>query len=327
MDEKTTALCENFIYNRDVIKKVFRGESLLIYHVASNALTSHGFKADEAKLKECKKIIKKRSGMLSYLKGNVMTPFAANLSMKEDPLAHFEKVSSFYNVIKKKFNRSEYSAQLAIMLADNVDQADFERVINRGKEIYDLMKEQHPFLTNEQDSVLAGLLALSEKDNTDLIDDMEKCYDLLKIKFSNKSSIHKVSHVLGLTKGTAHNKVDHLNELYDSLRESGKKFGVNTDLSTLAAVSILDDDVERLRDTIIEIDGFLAKQKGYGLLGLDKKTRLMHAAMLTTDLYDTAQAAMATSSASAIAMAAAQQIAICIIISSSADAAGSSYAE
>lgn len=316
MDEKVTALCESFITNRDIIKSVFRGESVAVYPVVANALTSHGVKADEAKLKECKKIIKKNAGALSYLKGNVMMPFAANLSMKEDPKAHFDKVTKIYNVAKKQFNRSEYSALLSILLADLIDESSIETVLNRGKEIYSLMKEQHPFLTNEHDSVLAGLLALSEKSNTELIDDMEKCFDLLKIKYSHKSSIQSVSHVLSLNQGSACEKVEHLNELYDSLREAGKKYGVYTELSTLAAVSILDHDTDRMRDRIIEIDDFLSKQKGYGLLGLDKKTRLMNATMLTTDLYDSAQNAQATATTSAIAMAAAQSLAICIIITS-----------
>ena len=316
MDEKVTALCESFITNREIIKKVFKGESLLIYPVAANALVSHGVTADEDKLKECRKLIKKNSGALSYLKGQVMMPFAANLSMKEDPKAHFDKVLKIYNVAKKKFNRSEYSALLAILLADLIHEDSCEAVLTRGKELYDQIKMAHPFLTNEQDSVLAGLLALSEKSNTELIDDMEKCFDLLKIKFSHKSSIQSISHVLALTEGSAREKVEHLNDLYDSLREAGKKFGVYTELSTLAAVSILDDETERVRDRIIAIDDFLSKQKGYGLLGLDKKARLMHATMLTTDLYDSAQIAQTTASASAIAMAAAQSLAVCVIITS-----------
>ena len=316
MDEKVTALCESFITNREIIKKVFKGESLLIYPVAANALVSHGVTADEDKLKECRKLIKKNSGALSYLKGQVMMPFAANLSMKEDPKAHFDKVLKIYNVAKKKFNRSEYSALLAILLADLIHGDSCEAVLTRGKELYDQIKMAHPFLTNEQDSVLAGLLALSEKSNTELIDDMEKCFDLLKIKFSHKSSIQSISHVLALTEGSAREKVEHLNDLYDSLREAGKKFGVYTELSTLAAVSILDNETERVRDRIIGIDDFLSKQKGYGLLGLDKKARLMHATMLTTDLYDSAQIAQTTASASAIAMAAAQSLAVCVIITS-----------
>ena len=323
MEEKALKLCEGFIENREVIKKVFRGESVFIYPVAANAITAHGEKVNEEKLRECKKLVKKNSGTFSYLKGVVMLPFAANLSLKEDPKAHLDKVVKFYGVTKKQFKRSDYSALLAVMLADLIDDSKIDEVVSRGKEIFTVTRQKHPFITNDPESILSGLLALSEKSNTELIDDMEKCYDLLKIKFSHKSSIHTTAHVLSLTEGSAREKVSHLIDLYDSLKAAGKKFGVYTQLSTLAAVSILDDDTDRLRDTIIEIDEFLSKQKGYGLLGIDKKTRLMHAAMLTTDLYGTAQNALATLSSPAIAMAAAQQLAICVIISSTLDDASS----
>ena len=76
--------------------------------------------------------------------------------MKEDPKAHFDKVLKIYNVAKKKFNRSEYSALLAILLADLIHEDSCEAVLTRGKELYDQIKMAHPFLTNEQNSVLAG---------------------------------------------------------------------------------------------------------------------------------------------------------------------------
>jgi hypothetical protein len=319
MEEKVLTLCQTFIENRDAIKKVFGMDSIYIYPIAANALTANGVKADVEKLKSAKKIISKNAGVLSYLKGNVSTPFAANISFREDPKAYFDKVVKFYNLIKKQFSRSEYTALLAIILADTVDEDSISSVVSRGVQIYRLMKEQHPFLTNEKDSVLAGLLALSEKDNTELVEDMEKCYDLLRIKFSDKSSIHTVAHILALTESSAREKVERLIELYDVLREKGKKYGQYTELAALAAVSILDDNTEGVADTIIEIDDFLAKQKGYGLLGLDKKTRMMHATLLTADLYDTAKSSSETLSGADIAMMAAQQIAICAVITAAGE--------
>ena len=44
MEENVLKLCEQFIENRDTIKKVFKGESVFIYPVAANALTELGEK-------------------------------------------------------------------------------------------------------------------------------------------------------------------------------------------------------------------------------------------------------------------------------------------
>lgn len=314
MDEKTKALCEDFIINRNTVRRVFGGESILVYPVAANAITAAGARADIAKLKESKKIIRRHASLFAYQKGHVTTPFAANLSLKEDIKAHFDQVAKLYKLCKKRFSRSDDNTLLAVMLADYVPEEKWEEVLDRGKTLYEILRRDHAVLTNDQDSVLCGLLALSVKNNSELLEDLEKCYDLLNIKFSGKSSIQTVSYVLALTEDSAREKVEHMIELYDSLKEKKKKYGTGGELAALAAASILDHDIDRLCERILSIDEFLSKQKGYGFLGLGKKPRLMHAAMLTTDLYDSAQEAAATASAASVAMAAAQQLAIFIII-------------
>lgn len=311
MEERITALCQNFMENQNVIKKVFRLESSLIYPIAANHLSANGVTGDAAKLKECHKIISKNSGAFSYLNGMITTPFAVYLSMKEDPKAAFDKVKRYYDVTKQYFGSSEYSALLALQLSDRVGEDDLESVVARGKELHRLMKEKHPFITGGEDGVLAGFLALSEKSNNAMIDDMEECYELLKDKFFGKDSVQTVSHVLSITNGSVREKTEHMMELYDMLKAAGRPYDVDY-LATLAAVSMLDDNNEKLRDTILEIDEFLSQQKGYGFMGMDKKSRLMHAAMLTADLYDSAQTVQTPVTTSAIALVVAQEVAIAI---------------
>ena len=72
---------------------------------------------------------------------------------------------------------------------------------------------------------------------------------------------------------------------------------------------------------MISIDNLLDVQKGYGAFGFDKKTRLMHAAMLTADLYEDTDNAQAAVSASALAMIAAQEAALMAAIIASSTAA------
>lgn len=314
MEEKTTLLCQRFIENQIVVKKAFPMESSLIYPVAANALSARGVAADESRLKECRKIISKKAGVFSFLTGTVATPFAVSLSMQDDPAAAFDKVARYYDVAKKQFGSSDYTALLAMMLSDWVSEEKLESVLARGKEIHNLMKAKHPFLTGGEDSVLAGFLALSEKDNATLINDMEECYALLKKKFSSGNSVQTVSHILSITEGTPREKVERLIALYDMLKDAGRKYDVYS-LATLAAVSILDNDNVKLRDIILDIDGFLSEQKGYGgFFGVDKNSRLTQAAILTADLYDTVSNMQTVATASALAMVAAQQAAICIII-------------
>ena len=317
MKENTKQLTIDFIENRDIIKKAIKFESSYIYPVAANIFCAAGVKADADRLGECKKIIKKNAGFASYLKGVVMAPFAAKLCVSDDPEAQFEKVMAMYGILKNHFRRSEYLALLATLLAERTTAEEADRIAARGRAIYDMMKKEHPILTSSEDNVMAGFMAFSEKSDAQLIDDAEKCYDLLKKKFSDKNAVQTVSHILAMTDGAPEEKVGRLIGMFDMFHDAGHKFGKHHELPMLAAISVIEADEKELVDTVTEIDDILSEQKGYGALSLDKKTRLMHAAMLAADLYEDHDNAQAAVSASALAIIAAQEAAICAIIAAS----------
>ena len=313
MEERIITLCQNFIENVNILKKTFRMEYSLMIDISANTLTAQGITADRDRLKECAGIIRKQAGAFSNLNGTVFTPFAVSLFTKEDPQAAFDKVERYYAVIKKTFGRTDYAALMALLLSESVPEEDIGRIVSRGKEIFGLMKKKHPFITDSKDSVLAGFLALSEKENTTLTDEMEASYTLLKKSFSGYNSVQSVSHILSVADGTASEKVAHLTELYNMLGDAGRKYSVDY-LPTLAALSILEQDNAKLLGTILEIDGFLSKQKGYGVFGIDRKTRLMQAVMLTSDLYEPSHTVQAATATSSLAIIAALQMMVCICI-------------
>ena len=323
MKENARQITMDFIENRDIIKKAIKFESSYIYPVAANIFCAAGVKADADRLAECKKIIKKNAGFASYLKGVVLTPFAAKLCASDDPEVQFEKVMAMYGILKNHFRRSEYLALLATLLAEKTTAEEAERVAARGRALYDMMKKEHPILTSSEDNVMAGFMAFSEKSDAQLIDDAEKCYELLKKKFSDKNAVQTVSHILAMTDGAPEEKVNRMIGIFDMFTAAGHKFGKHYELPMLAAVSVIEADEKELVDTVISIDDLLSGQKGYGALSLDKKTRLMHAAMLAADLYDDPDNAQAAVSASAIAVIAAQEAAMCAVIAASAAAANS----
>ncbi|SEH75159.1 Protein of unknown function [Ruminococcus flavefaciens] len=320
MKENIKQITMDFIENRDIIKKAVKMESTYIYPVAANVFCAAGVKADEDKLKECKKIIKKNAGFASYLKGNVMTVLAAKLCVSPDPEAQFKKVMDIYGILKEHFSRSEYLAMLATLLAEKTTTEEAERIAARGRALYDMMKKEHPILTSSEDNVMAGFMALSEKNDKQLIDDAESCYDLLRKEFSDKNAMQTVSHILAMTDGAPEEKVDRMVRMFDMFKKAGRKFGKHEELPMLAAISVIEADEKELVDTAVEIDDLLSEQKGYGTLSLSKRIRLMHAAMLTADLYNDYDNALAAVSASAIAIIAANEAAMYAAIAVSASA-------
>ena len=325
MNNTTKQITNDFIENRDIIKKTLKFESQYIIPVAANEFCAAGVKADAEKLSECKKIIKKNSGFASYLKGNILPVFAAKLSVADDIEAQFNKVTEMYAILKEHYKKSEYLALFATFLAEKTTVEKAENIAERGRTRYNMMKKEHPFLTSNEDSIMSGFMASSEKDDKQLIDETEKCYDLLRKKFSDKNAVQTVSHILAIADGTAEEKVERVCRMYDMFKDAGRKFGKHYELSSLAAISVIDADEKELVDTVIEIDGILDGQKGYGAFSIDKKTRLMHASMLTADLYDDPENTQAAVSASALAAIAAQEAAMCAAIAASAAANSANY--
>lgn len=326
MKDNAMQITKEFIENRDTIRKAIKLESSYIYPVAANVFCAAGVRADTEKLRECRNIIKKNVGFASYLKGTILPVLAAKLCVADEPEAQFEKVMDMYGILKGHFRRSEYLALLAALLAEKATTEEADRIAARGRAIYDMMKKEHPILTSSEDSIMAGFMAFSEKSDNELTDDAEKCYDLLRKKFSDKNAVQTVSHILAITDGVPEEKVGRMLRMFDMSAKSGHKFGKHYELSALAAISLIEADEKELIDTVIDIDSQLSGQKGYGTLSLDKKTRLMHAAMLTADLYGDTDNTQAAVSTSALAIIAAQEAVLCVAVAASAAAANSANA-
>lgn len=282
MDPKLQTLCEQFILNRDLVKKTQKMCGIYLPPVCAHLFCTRGKTVDEERLKACLKLIRKKTGVFSNFRSTMELAFACMLSLEEEPELALEKALSAYDLLKKEFMSSQYLPLAAFLLKDETDMAGY---IARGREIYLTMRKEHPFLTSTEDSVFAVMMAFSEKDNQTLVEEMEACYTLLKKEFHTGNSVQTVSHVLAISGGTPAEKTGKLIELYEALRQSGLKYSKYYELPTLAAFSTMPVDVRQMAMDMLDVDIWLSRQKGYGFWGLSKHTRLMHAAMIVSNAY------------------------------------------
>ena len=89
---------------------------------------------------------------------------------------------------------------------------------------------------------------------------------------------------------------------------------------------MLKADPEELARDMTEVDSFLAEQKGYGFWGVDKKNRLMHAAMIVSDEYVPHDAVDRAALTGTISLVIAQQMAMCAAIAATTAATSSASA-
>ncbi len=322
MTEQLQALCERFILNRDIIKDQFRWESQLLFPVCASSFCEKDMTADPARLQLAKDLLEARTGFFSNFRSNVKLPMISMMAMDDDPSARLENTLAIYDILKKYFSGNSYTALIAAIISGMAPVSEADRLAARGKKLYGMMKDAHPFLTGGEDSVFAVLMAFSEKEDQALFDDMEECYSLARKLAENKNSAQTLSHVLALYDGTPKDKCDKVTALYNALSAKRRKYSRYFEMSVLGTLAMAAPDSASVVQDMTEVDDFLDGKPGYGAFGIDKKTRLMHAAMLVSTLHKpnvTTSAALT----STLATIAAQQAAMCAIIASTSAASAS----
>ncbi len=324
MNESLQALAARFIEDRDAIHAIFKLENDYIYPVCAQIFLAADKPVDRDRLEQCKALVKSTTGPFSNFRGNIRLPLLCMLAAGDAPEARWERTQRGYAQLKDEFFGSEYLALAALLLSDTVTEDDLPALAARGKGLYQRMKKEHPFLTGQEDSVFALILAQSQRTDDELMADMERCYTLLQERFPAGDGLQTASHVLALSEEDPRDKAFRVISLFNAIEAAGGKYGRDKQLPLLAALTLGQRFAEDLAQDILELDGFLSKQKGYkGIFGMDKRTRAMHAAMLLS-LSDQASGQRAMVNAAAqqatLAMIAAQQALMCAVVASSAAA-------
>ncbi len=328
MDYKIQSRCEKFIENRDIIKKCFKWESSYMYPLCAQIYTSKGKTADCDELKHCVALLKKNAGILSYFRSTARLPYAAMLAVSGAPETTLDNSLTIYELLKKRHLLSTYLPAAAIIAAQLSRTCEYEQVAVRAKEIYNEMKATHPLITSGEDGAFAVILALSPRGDEQLLDEIERCYTILKPSFLMRNSVQSLSHVLALCDGSADEKCRRVLDLYRLLKERGCSYGTNYELPTLGVIAASAVDLNAAASDIVEIDGFLSTQKGFSAFGAGKKQRLMYAVMLAQGGNENNAVLQTAALNSTISMIVAQQAAVFAAIAaanaSSVAAAGAS---
>lgn len=303
------------IQNRDTIRDVFPWESGQICLASAVIHTMKGKLADEKLLRESKKLIAKKVSAFSSFRGMVKVPTAVMVAVSGDLDGTLDKGLKVYEKLKKEFWQSSYLPLAAMMIAQMAEQERYDELAVRTRRLYDRMRNEHPFLTSSEDSPFCAMLALSERTDDRLIDDMEQCYQTLKPKFAYGNALQSLSHVLALFDEPAALKCEKIMQLYQCLRDSGVKYGTNYELPSLGVLAMTNVPVKVIVQEMIEIDAWLAEQKGFGFWGgVTGKQRMMYAGMLAQKDYLEEMPLQAAALGGTMAMVIAQETALCAVL-------------
>ena len=285
MQEALRLRCEKFIENRDLLKENFKMSSIYLHALSANYFLSTKQAVDISKMKEAREILRKNVGLFSNYKGIAELLIISILAVSENPEEKLAMAIKYNEKLREKFRASQYLTLASIILTDLVDENEIDELINRGRDIFDGMKKNHRWLTGQEDTVMALLLAFSERENTALFDDMEEVYDLITPVFRKNNYSQMLSHILTLNEGSNTAKVTKVLDVFNGLEGEGRKYGKTFELAVLATVVNIEESAETIVRDTLAVDELLSKYDGYGPFAITKRGRLMHALMLVVDHY------------------------------------------
>lgn len=323
MRDEVKRRCENMIANRDLLQKVFGWGTGILWVSGSCMFTMKGKTAEEERLKQCRDMIKEKTGVFSGFRGNAKSLITATMALGQNPEEALENGLTVYKMLKEKMWDSSYLPMAAMSIARLAEKARYEEIVEKTKNIYDLIKKEHPFLTSAEDSSFCALLALSEKSVEELVSEAETCYYYLTghTRFP-KNSVQSLSHVLALCDGAPEEKCKRTIELYETLLGHGLKYGTMYELPMLGVLAMEHSDYEVLAEELREVSAWLSKQKGFGFWGsVSLKQRLMFAGMLLQEPEGKNELSEATLVQSTVAIVVAQEAAMMAAMSASTMAA------
>ena len=195
MNERLQELAVRFIEDRDAIRAAFKLESEYMYPVCAQIFLAADRPVDREQMERCKALVKSTTGLFSNFRGNIKLPIVCMLAAGDDPEDRWARTQRAYALLKERFFGSEYLALAALLLSDTVGEEALPALAARGKALYQRMRKEHPFLTGQEDSVFALLLAESQRTDDELIDDMEACYGLLDERFPKGDALQSVSQI------------------------------------------------------------------------------------------------------------------------------------
>lgn len=286
MNTELREKCDLLVKNKKTITSAFAWDSGRMSLAAATLFTSSGLTADREKLKECEAIIKAKTNALSEFRGNVKIPLICKMALSDAPKKYFDNVETVYKLLNKsKWIGNEYKIMAAITICDYADVSEYELYVNRTNEIYSRMKQEHKWLTSDEDIPFAAMLAVSGVDVDKLIDEMELNYKILKEKFHDSNAVQSLSHILALDEQPAAVKCAKVESVFNELKAMKHNFGTGYELATLGTLTMLDIQEKEVANLIAETDDYLKEQKGFGNFALGAKERRLYAAQLVLNQY------------------------------------------
>ena len=275
-------LCGLQIENEKIIRKASFLELDEVIKVGALFYTVRNISPDGEKIRACKEILKRKTGIFSNFRGFLQFAIQVKMSVSPDPEAYLDAVLAIYKKLAEgRILPGEIIVMTAMTIYDLSDGRDVDSVIAAVKEAYAKIRQKHKFLTNENDLSYIAMMVLSGKDMDRQLEEVEILYAALKERFHMPSdTAQSAALVLSMSSKPADQKAESFISFYQALKEVKHATSKGKAMSVYAAFTDLDAPRELLVDEIGQAEDWLRHQKGYGILSSSDVRRVMAAALV-----------------------------------------------
>ena len=279
MNEALQQTCDRFLENRKLIERALRTREHKVSALYAVRFLDKTV-LDEDLLKECKKTLKRETGIFSGFRGFAQNACIMALSASGEPQTSMEAAKSAYDIMKKSFGRTSQTAIAAMQLEDQIPGWQLEDIVHDARQVYQQIKHENPlrFALSDSPSFLYPVVGLGSKEAA--IEKIRALYAALGALFSKGEGGRGAALVLALSDEPAEQSAKRLRKLYDLLKQQGLHYGKYSELAVLALLTQCSEDTEMLAASVCDVFRYLEEKKYKGW-DMGKKTRLMHAALIT----------------------------------------------
>jgi hypothetical protein len=292
--------CEAQIRNEAMLRKGHKLEFESIMKLAAMLYVNAGREVDVARLRECKRILKDKVGLFSNFRGHMQYLVQVKMALSDDPAAYLDGVLDIYQRLKAgRVLPGEMVAMAATTIYENCPADVRDTVVDKTRKAYAKIKEQHRFLTGEEDLALIALMVLADIDPDRAAVRAEEMYAILKGRYLPGSDTPQtVAMVLSLSEKPAEQNAQGFFGLYDACKAAGHATSKDKAMAIYATYADLEANLSEVVAEIGEVDDWLKRQKGYGALGVGASIRRLFAATLVLEdrVEDSAVAVAGTTS-------------------------------
>ena len=307
MIQQEEQMVELLASNQVAIDKSFTLESGDEDASAALVWTLAGKQATKEEMRACLDILKGKTSLLSAERQIGMLTLLSRMALSGDPEAYLAEVQRiFKKIMEGKFFETTSRFGTAMIIANvskTPEEADL--LVERAKEIFARMDEKHPVITDDRDMTFAALIALSDREDDELMEDAEQCYQLLGNGYKFTEGRQTMANLLALSPLSPEEKVARVEELRAAFKAHKISMGWTTSLefATLAMLVFDNRSADEIAADVAELKDAIKQHKGFGDLSIHGATRVLCAAVISMYCHQTEQNVEDISSAIALAVA------------------------